>query len=144
MFKKVMAGFLLSALVLSTYGCVTVSRQKDLELQAARNQVSVLQTRLQAKDQEIEALKSALSKKSQAQEQIARKKTAAEPKTPPTIKQVQLALKNAGYNPGQVDGRDGKQTRDAVKAFQKANNLAVDGTVGPETWVLLAGYLKKD
>jgi lysozyme family protein len=34
-------------------------------------------------------------------------------------KQVQKALKNAGYYTGPVDGRIGKKTRRAIKDFQK-------------------------
>jgi peptidoglycan hydrolase-like protein with peptidoglycan-binding domain len=35
----------------------------------------------------------------------------------------------------------GKGTRDAIKAFQKAHNLAADGKVGSQTWNLLKEYL---
>lgn len=36
-----------------------------------------------------------------------------------------------------VDGIFGKLTEDAVKAYQKAHKLAVDGVVGPKTWAEL-------
>ena len=36
-----------------------------------------------------------------------------------------------------ADGIFGVKTEDAVKAFQKSNNLKVDGIVGPMTWALL-------
>ncbi|MFZ2937989.1 MAG: peptidoglycan-binding domain-containing protein, partial [Candidatus Omnitrophota bacterium] len=35
------------------------------------------------------------------------------------------------------------QTKDAIKAFQQANNLTVDGKVGKKTWDLLKEYLYK-
>jgi carboxyl-terminal processing protease len=54
-----------------------------------------------------------------------------------------MALKNAGYDPGKIDGKMGKQSSEAIKAFQKANNLPVDGKVGKKTWSLLRDYLNK-
>jgi len=55
------------------------------------------------------------------------------PDTPDT-KDMQQALKNAGYYSGEVDGKFGPQTEKAVKDFQDANNLVVDGKVGVNTW----------
>jgi hypothetical protein len=37
-----------------------------------------------------------------------------------------------------VDGFYGTRTRDAVRAFQKATKLTVDGVIGPKTWAALA------
>lgn len=49
------------------------------------------------------------------------------------VKQIQKALKNKGYYTGSVDGIFGRQTTAAVKKFQKAVGLKVDGIVGPAT-----------
>jgi len=57
-------------------------------------------------------------------------------------KQVQLALQNAGYYFGSIDGKVGRQTRDAVKEFQKDHNLKSDGVVGQKTWSELKNYLE--
>lgn len=38
-----------------------------------------------------------------------------------------------------VDGYCGKDTDKAIRAYQKANNLTVDGSVGPATWKKLLG-----
>ena len=46
---------------------------------------------------------------------------------------VQKKLIQWGYLTGSADGRYGAKTRDAVKAFQRKNGLAVDGRVGPAT-----------
>lgn len=49
------------------------------------------------------------------------------------VKRVQRALKDAGINPGKIDGLYGPHTVAAVFAFQKINRLVADGIVGPKT-----------
>lgn len=49
------------------------------------------------------------------------------------VKTMQQKLKNWGYYKGSVDGIFGKQTREAVKYFQRKNGLKVDGIVGNQT-----------
>lgn len=58
-----------------------------------------------------------------------------------TVQNIQTALMNAGYYTGSVDGKKGPLTKKAIEDFQKANNLEVDGKVGPKTWVLLSTHL---
>ena len=48
-------------------------------------------------------------------------------------RKIQQKLKNLGYYSGSVDGIFGSQTLAAVKAFQKAWGLTVDGIAGPKT-----------
>ena len=59
----------------------------------------------------------------------------------PSIRDVQMALRNAGFYRGEVDGKIGQLTRSAIKNFQKANDLKTDGVVGRNTWVKLKDYL---
>lgn len=47
--------------------------------------------------------------------------------------QIQTKLKNWGYNVGDVDGIYGSKTREAVRQFQKNNNITADGIAGPVT-----------
>lgn len=54
--------------------------------------------------------------------------------------QVQKALTQAGFFTGKIDGIIGKKTRAAVRAFQEANGLKVDGRCGPLTWEKLKQY----
>jgi len=49
------------------------------------------------------------------------------------IKHVQTRLAFYGYYTGAVDGKFGKTTIAAIKAFQAANGLKVDGAAGPLT-----------
>ena len=57
-------------------------------------------------------------------------------------KDVQRALKNAGYYQGEIDGKIGKKTRQAIEDFQKENKLKVDGIVGKQTWQELKTHLE--
>ncbi len=54
---------------------------------------------------------------------------------------VQASLTNAGYNPGAIDGKLGKRTISAIKRFQRAEKLTVDGVVGKRTWSRLSEHL---
>ena len=55
-------------------------------------------------------------------------------------KQVQQKLKNLGYYKGKIDGIFGPQTKTAVRNFQKAWGLKVDGIVGTQTLKALGLY----
>lgn len=46
---------------------------------------------------------------------------------------VQKALTSLGYTPGTIDGKDGPRTQAAVREFQTAANIGVDGIAGPVT-----------
>ena len=50
------------------------------------------------------------------------------------VKVLQRALRRAGFDPGPVDGEFGPVTTAAVRDFQAARGLVVDGIVGPQTW----------
>lgn len=49
------------------------------------------------------------------------------------ILEIQQALHAKGFDPGPHDGIMGARTRAAIKSFQAANGLVVDGIVGPVT-----------
>jgi lysozyme len=50
------------------------------------------------------------------------------------VRTLQQALARAGFSPGPIDGEFGPKTLAAVRAFQRAKGLEVDGIVGPRTW----------
>ena len=54
--------------------------------------------------------------------------------TDPAVRDLQEALKALGQNPGPIDGVFGAQTEAAVRAFQQAKGMTVDGVVGTITW----------
>jgi len=59
----------------------------------------------------------------------------------PSTRDIQRALRNAGFDPGPIDGKLGSRTRQAIREFQGVNELQVDGIAGRRTWAKLATYL---
>ena len=55
------------------------------------------------------------------------------------VRKLQRKLKDLGYYNGSVDGDFGSGTTEAVKLFQKVNDLRVDGVAGPATQRVLYG-----
>ncbi len=116
-------------LVLILTGCATCGKKvKDLE------------TRVQT-----------LENKGGMQEAPSQEQTAAEALLPvsaseqeipstPSKTDIQTALKNGGFYTGEIDGKIGHKTKEAIKEFQRANGLKVDGKVGPKTWDKLKNY----
>jgi len=58
------------------------------------------------------------------------------------VRELQRLLAKAGHNPGPIDGIFGPRTLSAVRTFQKAKKLVVDGIAGPKTTVALGGIWK--
>ncbi|NMD38836.1 MAG: peptidoglycan-binding protein [Christensenellaceae bacterium] len=54
-----------------------------------------------------------------------------------SVKDMQLALNSLGFNTNGADGKFGRGTEKAVKAFQNKNKLKVDGKAGRQTLNLL-------
>jgi murein L,D-transpeptidase YcbB/YkuD len=78
-----------------------------------------------------------------SKEEITKEKETPVEKTEPEFlpENIQKALKNAGFYTGEIDGKIGPKTIEAIKEFQGKNNLKVDGKVGPKTWEDLRKYL---
>lgn len=58
------------------------------------------------------------------------------------IKGVQIALKNRGYDPGEINGMLSSDTQEAIRQFQAANNLPVTGKVDERTQLTLGVSVK--
>jgi len=50
---------------------------------------------------------------------------------------AQIMLDRAGFSPGEIDGRAGRNLQRALAAFQRANSLPVSGAADPPTWTAL-------
>ncbi len=118
-------------------GCMTMNKNDEMLNQGLRNKVLALETQLSEKDIELNNLKESMVKTDQGAN------LGVQDTGRVNAKQIQTALKNAGYFQNVVDGKMGKKTRLAVREFQKANNLPVDGKVGKNTWAVLKEYLEK-
>ena len=68
--------------------------------------------------------------------------SAPAPAAKPSKKEIQRALKQAGFYQGPIDGKIGPQTREAIRQFQQANGLTADGVVGKRTWEQLSAHLE--
>ena len=49
------------------------------------------------------------------------------------IKKIQQALKDKGHDPGPIDGNMNSRTQEALRAFQKSQNITVTGTLDSST-----------
>ena len=149
--KRNVALFSVAAIGLLAAGCATSmhgSQAKTQEADAAKTQVAALETRIDELNQRIEdvaqrqqAARSYLTAtKRQTVHANAAEGTETKLAAGTTLsaKQTQLALKSAGFYSGQVDGKFGLQTKDAVKAFQRSKGLNPDGVVGSKTAAALA------
>ncbi len=133
-------------LVLFISGCATTGKKDSREKDNLKAQIQNLETQLQQKETEVDSLRRALSSTTEekyATVKLSRSQALEVATEHPKVKDIQIALQNAGFDSGTSDGKMGKKTRQAIKDFQKANGLDADGKVGKKTWRLLSTYLDK-
>jgi peptidoglycan hydrolase-like protein with peptidoglycan-binding domain len=127
-------------LALALAGCATARKGNELQAQQLQGRISHLETELERKNQEILSLEDELARTQEisSKQKISDKDISGGRLS---IRQIQTALKNAGFYKGPVDGRIGPRTKEAIKEFQKANGLKADGVVGKKTSAELNKYL---
>ena len=124
-------------------GCATSTGTRTSELESLKTQVASLEAQVgQLNSQVAELSKQGTAGEDSSQDlSVSAHSSGAKASAALTGRQVQLALKKAGFYSGPVDGKLGRQTRKAVKAFQRSNGLAPDGRVGTKTSMALAKFL---
>lgn len=142
---KILAGILFLSFLVS--GCATT--RQDTALRDLQLQMSDMKSQLKSKDDEIQELRyevqnlnSQLSVTRPSSNRSFQTSESGDAAEEPSKTSIQLALKNAGFYEGPVDGKIGQRTKAAVEEFQKAHALKVDGKVGKQTWAELKAYLK--
>lgn len=68
------------------------------------------------------------------------KKKANERRWGAKAREIQVALKNAGFYTGEITGDFNPATIQAIKQFQKNNRMKADGVVGSKTWRKLRSF----
>ena len=145
-------------LVLMLVGCSTVSSKR---LNSLETKVGTLEAKVDSVEQRQSAIE---GQTGESRESVGYLKGKVDSRGPSTVvvtgaqgnegylyksgkkslthRDIQLALKSAGFYNGRIDGKIGKSTKKAIREFQKTNGLKADGVVGKETKEKLAGYLK--
>jgi peptidoglycan hydrolase-like protein with peptidoglycan-binding domain len=134
----------LIAVVFVTTGCAKTTSTKK-RVNALEAQVGVLTDEITRLDQQIQETRGAVGTsgssytggRSVAETSVYRTPSGFELPS----RDIQSALKGAGYYQGSVDGKIGPGTKDAIKAFQRDHGLNSDGVVGRQTWEKLKTYL---
>jgi murein L,D-transpeptidase YcbB/YkuD len=141
--------FVITAVFLVS-GCSTVPKKFKEEVSGLKTKVDTLESRVETVESKQVEVERATTDQAQSLEEMKAEKQTVMPNSNISIlqrtgssktKDIQSALKNAGFYDGKIDGIKGEMTKKAIKAFQRANGLRDDGVVGPKTWDLLCAYL---
>jgi outer membrane murein-binding lipoprotein Lpp len=137
MVKKVLCFGLAVVSIFALSGCATIGKNNELSNQGLRNKVSALEAQLSEKDNEINSLKDAMAKTDQTAVTNVQNTVVNTDEVKQRIdaKMIQTALTNAGYFQGDMDGKMGTKTRQAVKHFRK--QIICMLTAG---WVKIPGH----
>ena len=137
----------LPLVLLASAGCAT-THGRDMSAQELHGRVLHLENLAEQRDQELAQLREELTAEREARQTLEQRvggnagAAAARPAAGGlTIREVQQALQRAGFDPGAIDGRMGRKTREALRHFQQAQGLTVDGRIGPQTIAKLKTYM---
>ncbi len=126
-------------LMLSLAGCATARKAQNTEVQDLQEKVVMLQSDLDRVNQQVEGLQEELAQTRRpavvGNVPVTTSKNIRVPGV--SVADVQGALKAAGFYDGNVDGKFGPKTKEAIKSFQTSKEIKSDGVVGAKTWSLL-------
>ena len=135
--------FSLVGVLLIGSGCA--SKKKASKINALEAQVAVITDELARLDQSLQEVRGSIQNQPSARVSGGTSGGTSIYRTPSGFElpsqSIQIALKNAGYYQGTVDGKIGPTTKEAVKSFQRDHNLEADGVIGRRTWDKLKTYL---
>lgn len=119
--------------------------QLQAEVERLKKEVASLQVQLNNQKQEYNKLKNEFGSLEKEKEglsfEVTKMKIIGKVQGRPNAEQIKVALINAGYHPGPISMNIDKETIDAIRAFQRDNNLMADGVMGKKTWNALKKYL---
>ncbi|HXV28383.1 MAG TPA: peptidoglycan-binding protein [bacterium] len=137
-------------------GCATKKTKKDIS--ALQSQVGALTDELTRLDQSLQETRASIQEQQNKISSLESRRGSGSARSDASVsagiyrtpsgfelpaRNIQQALKNAGYYQGSIDGKVGSQTRGAIQAFQRDNGLGTDGVVGRQTWSKLKVYLER-
>lgn len=136
-------------LALGLAGCATARKEtRATQLQQLQAEVERLKSELQQKNERVDALEWQLAEQRgkviyarEAKSKDVKTTGAVSETAKKTPKNIQIALRKAGFYKGPIDGKIGEETKRAIREFQKSNGLSADGIVGRKTWSKLRKYL---
>ena len=147
MSKKLLVIFVVALVVLplALFGCKgkTEKAQEEMKTEATDTSMTATQEAQMTQVTEPSAVVATETIPPTAAPQVAEKVLAplSVPAPVDKNKQIQTALKRAGFYSGSIDGIIGPKTKLAIQEFQRAKGLSADGVVGPKTWAELEKYL---
>lgn len=124
-------------------GCSSFSGTRAKRDEELNTRLAALESRMTAVNQRVEELASAEQPDTAGSEASSERPAPARVAKRFTVRETQRALASAGFYKGSVDGKAGPQTLRAIREFQQANGLKVDGIVGSSTRQALAKYLEE-
>lgn len=130
-------------LIIGFSSCITVPQDENLE--AKVNELELRVEKLEGK--KIQSKEKAVGKEVESPKGVIDTVESVEESDDnivvirfPSNEEIQLALKNAGFYKGKIDGQLGPETRNAIMEFQRENGLRADGVIGRNTWELLGEF----
>lgn len=152
--RKLLSMGILGALALPFLtGCGATTQIMQLEMRDLKNRLAHLESEFGRHEESIREIRTSTQAAPAIQPAPAEalpvvnpwsarsERPAEQPRRPMTTRDVQKALRNVGANPGPIDGKMGRRTRAALRAYQRRNGLAVSGRADRQTRHSLSDHL---
>jgi len=135
----VLTGFLLSGCTMKDYD--EVISTLDKRVQFTETKIDSLESRMNILEEKQNIIEKTVAENKKVQKPLAKREITADSIT---TKDMQLALRNASFYKGNIDGVSGPAMTSAIMEFQKANGLKPDGVAGSRTKGELIKYISEE